>query len=82
MLNAIFYLVKQGGSWRDLPSDFPAWQTVYKYHRAWVKDGTWDTIHNRAVSERLIQSYRRTRGSQGWNDIVDQVIRDLIRDRR
>lgn len=42
MLNAIFYLVKQGCSWQDLPSDFPTWQTVYTYYRGWVKDGTWD----------------------------------------
>ena len=42
VLNAIFYRVKQGCGWRDLPSDFPAWPTVYTDYRAWVKDGTWD----------------------------------------
>ncbi len=47
VLNAILYLVKQGCSWRDLPSDFPAWQTVYTYYWAWVKDKTWDTLHDR-----------------------------------
>ena len=47
VLNAIFYLVAQGCSWRDLPSDFPAWQTVYTYYRNWVKDGTWDALHSR-----------------------------------
>jgi len=29
VFNAILYLVVQGCKWRDLPSDFPAWQTVY-----------------------------------------------------
>jgi len=47
VLNAIFYLVAQGCSWRDLPGDFPAWQTVYTYYRNWVKDGTWDALHGR-----------------------------------
>lgn len=47
VMNAIFYLVKQGCTWRDLPSDFPAWQTVYTYYRGWVNDGTWDAIHDR-----------------------------------
>ena len=42
-----FYLVKHGCTWRDLPSNFPAWQTVYTYYRTWVKDGTWDAIHDR-----------------------------------
>jgi len=33
--------------WRDLPGDFPAWQTVYTYFRNWRIDGTWTDIHDR-----------------------------------
>ena len=29
---------------RDVPSDFGPWQTVWKRHRAWAADGTWDRI--------------------------------------
>ncbi|MBW4443533.1 MAG: IS5 family transposase [Plectolyngbya sp. WJT66-NPBG17] len=47
VLNAIFYLLTQGCTWRNLPGDFPAWQTVYRYFRAWRKDGTWLVLHNR-----------------------------------
>ena len=47
VLNAIFYVVVQGCKWRDLPGDFPAWQTVYTYFRNWRKDGTWVAIHDR-----------------------------------
>jgi len=46
VLNAIFYLVVEGCRWRSLPHDFPAWQTVYSYFRAWKKDGTWVKIHD------------------------------------
>jgi putative transposase len=28
VINAIFYVVKTGCSWRCLPHDFPCWQTV------------------------------------------------------
>ena len=58
VLNAIFYLVVQGCKWRDLPADFPPWQTVYTYFRNWRLDGTWDMIHqhlrilNRVMSGR------------------------------
>jgi transposase len=39
VLNAIFYLVSQGCSWRELPGDFPAWQTVYTYYfLQWAMD--------------------------------------------
>ena len=47
ILNAIFYLLTQGCTWRNLPGDFPAWQTVYRYFRTWRKDGTWLTLHDR-----------------------------------
>ena len=29
VVNAIFYQLKNGCGWRDLPIDFPNWQTVY-----------------------------------------------------
>lgn len=47
ILNAILYLLTQGCTWRNLPGDFPAWQTVYSYFRAWRQDGTWVVIHDR-----------------------------------
>lgn len=47
VLNAIFYLLTQGCTWRNLPGDFPAWQTVYTYFRNWRLDGTWVQIHAR-----------------------------------
>ena len=47
ILNAILYLLTQGCTWRNLPGDFPAWQTVYRYFRAWGKDGTWLVVHDR-----------------------------------
>jgi len=45
ILNAIFYVLCSGCSWRMLPGDFPAWQTVYSYFRRWRLDGTWLRIH-------------------------------------
>lgn len=47
VLNAIFYVVVQGCKWRDLPGDFPVWQTVYTYFRNWRNDGTWVGVHDR-----------------------------------
>lgn len=47
VFNAMFYVVVHGCKWRDLPGDFPAWQTVYTYFRNWKMDETWDRIHER-----------------------------------
>ena len=46
VLNALFYLVRQGCTWRALPHDFPPWKTVYNYFERWAYDGTWQKILN------------------------------------
>lgn len=35
MINPSLYLLRAGCSWRMLPHDFPAWETVYGYFRQW-----------------------------------------------
>jgi putative transposase len=38
-IDAIFYLVRTGCQWRQLPHDFPPWETVYRYFVAWRRLG-------------------------------------------
>ena len=45
VLNAIFYVTKGGIQWRMLPTNFPKWQSVYHYLRAWKRQG-WVRIHD------------------------------------
>ena len=40
VLNAIFDVLVSGCSWRMLPGDFPAWQSVYSDFHRWRLDGT------------------------------------------
>ncbi len=42
IVDAIFYRLRTGCQWRQLPSDFPAWPTVYYYFRTWGDTGTWE----------------------------------------
>jgi putative transposase len=42
VVNAIFYLTREGCTWRALPHDFPPWKTVYNYFEDWKRDDTWD----------------------------------------
>lgn len=53
LVNAILYQLKNGCQWRDLPSDFPKWSTVYSQFRRWQLDGTWQKVLTAlATSER------------------------------
>ena len=47
VVNAILYVLCEGCTWRGLPGDFPPWQTVYGYFRAWHHDGTWLKVHDK-----------------------------------
>lgn len=46
IVDAIAYVVRTGCAWRQLPRDFPAWQTVYGCFSAWSKDGTLARVHD------------------------------------
>jgi putative transposase len=45
VLNAIFYVTNGGIQWRMLPTNFPQWQSVSHYLRAWKLQGVWGRIH-------------------------------------
>jgi len=68
VLNAIFYVLCEGCRWRALPSDFPAWQTVYTYFRNWRKDGTWLYIHDRLREWTRIEQERHPSSSEAIID--------------
>jgi putative transposase len=52
ILDAIFYIVRTGAQWRQLPYEYPPWPTVYWWFRRWRLDGTWARL-NAALRERL-----------------------------
>ncbi|MDF9801537.1 transposase [Streptomyces sp. HB372] len=45
-MDAIFYVVRTGCAWRQLPKDFPPWPTVYWYFIWWHDDGTVEQVHD------------------------------------
>jgi transposase len=44
VVEAVCWRFRTGSPWRDLPSEFPAWQTVWWRFDRWAKDGTWDRV--------------------------------------
>src|SRR6516225_4265771 len=46
LLDAIFYLLRTGCQWRQLPHDFPPWGTVACYFYRWRRNGLWLHIHH------------------------------------
>ena len=44
VINGIFYVLRTGSPWRDLPERFGPWQTVYDHFRRWRKRGVFAAI--------------------------------------
>ena len=40
ILEGVAWRYRVGAPWRDLPSEFGPWQTVWKRHHRWSLDGT------------------------------------------
>jgi len=44
VVEGVIYRYRCGIAWRDLPVEFGPWQTVWKRHRRFSADGTWDKV--------------------------------------
>ena len=44
VVEGILYRYRCGIAWRDVPEQFGPWQTVWKRHRRYSADGTWDRV--------------------------------------
>jgi putative transposase len=62
-LNAIFYVLRTGCSWRMLPHDFPSWSTVYDFFQKLSRDGRWQGIHDSLRDEVRQKAGRETEPS-------------------
>jgi transposase len=51
IMDAILWILRTGAPWRDLPEEYPPWQTVWDLFNNWNVDGTLDQIlsHLRAA---------------------------------
>ncbi len=50
LLDAIFWIVRTGAPWRDIPEEYGPWKTVYNHFDRWNSDGTLDRVRKRLLS--------------------------------
>jgi transposase len=68
VVEGIVFRLRTGIAWRDLPSSFGPWQTVWKRHHRFSIDGTWDKIHSRLLAEA------DAAGDIEWTVSVDSTV--------
>lgn len=45
VIEGIIWRYRVGAPWRDVSRSFGPWHTLWKRHRRYSGDGTWDRIH-------------------------------------
>jgi transposase len=68
VVEGIVYRYRTGVAWRDLPEEFGPWQTVWKRHRRFSLDGTWDRLLTRLLTEA------DAAGEIDWSVSIDSTI--------
>ena len=68
VVEGIIFRFRAGVPWRDLPAEFGPWQTVWKRHRKFSGDGTWDKILAKLLAEA------DAAGEIDWTVSVDSTI--------
>jgi len=68
VIEGIIYRYRTGIPWRDLPAEFGPWQTVWKRHRRYSLDGTWDQVLTKLLTDA------DAAGEIDWQVSVDSTI--------
>ena len=46
ILNGVFYVIRTGCQWRNVPKDLPPWSVLYMYYRNWILTEFWIKLHD------------------------------------
>ena len=63
VVNGIFWVLRSGAPWRDLPERYGSWKTVYDRFRRWAEDGTLQSI------VKKLQGELDTEGHIDWEQL-------------
>ena len=68
LIDGIRWRTRTGAPWRDVPSAYGPWQTVYGLFRRWQRNGTWRTILT------ALQGRADAAGLITWDVSVDSTV--------
>jgi transposase len=74
VVNGIFYVLRTGSPWRDLPERYGPYTTIYNRYNRWAKAGVWlkifETLAARSpqsmqlIDSSIIRAHQHTAGGK------------------
>ena len=78
-LEAVLWRVRTGLPWRDLPSDFGNWNSVFRRFRRWAEGGVFERIFEEIsgtpdfeyamIDGTIVQAHQKASGAKGGHSI-------------
>ena len=65
IVDAMLYVVKTGCQWRQMPVNFPPWQSVYQQFRTWRDSGVWE-----GIGKTLREQGRKAKGRNAMPSVA------------
>jgi len=85
-INAIFWMVRTGAPWRDLPERFGNWNSVFQRFNRWAKKGVWDRLMKAfaddadlewfIIDSTVIRAHQHSAGKKGGKQTKRSVGRE------
>jgi transposase len=84
VINGIFYVLRTGSPWRDLPERFGPYTTVYNRYNRWAKAGIWLRIFEmlaakspqsmQLIDSSIIRAHQHAAGGKKGARITPSVV--------
>jgi transposase len=84
VINAIFYVLRTGSPWRDLPERYGPYTTAYNRYNRWAKAGVWLEVFNQLaanspqslhlVDSSIIRAHQHAAGGKKGVRITPSVV--------
>src|SRR5712692_10200441 len=92
IMNGIFYVLRTGMPWRDLPARYGPYTTVYNRFNRWSRRGIWKRIFDQLASKSrdslhlidstIVKAHRAASGAKGGRKIRRSASAGVVEARR
>jgi transposase len=92
IVNAIFYVLRTGMPWRDLPTRYGPYTTAYNRFNRWSRRGIWKRVFDQLASKSrdslylidstVVKAHRAASGAKGGNKIRRSASAEAVEPRK
>jgi transposase len=92
IMNAIYYVLRTGMPWRDLPARYGPYTTAYNRFNRWSRRGVWKRVFDQLASKSrdslylidstIVKAHRAASGGKGGRKIRQSVSVEVAEPRK